>query len=44
MERRWASSVPRRTAFDIPVLNGLTPEECIHGRMIDISSYAQFDW
>jgi hypothetical protein len=39
-----ASGVRRRTALDIPALNGLTPEECIHGRMVDISSYAQFDW
>jgi hypothetical protein len=41
---RWASGVRRRTELDIPDLNGLTLEECIHGRMVDISSYAQFDW
>jgi len=32
------------TAHDDPALNGLTPDENVHGRMRDISAYAQFDW
>ena len=40
----WVTAVRRKTAHDLPGLNGLTPEERVHGRTPDISAYAQFDW
>jgi len=40
----WACGVRRRTALEISDLKGMTPEENIHGRVVDISAYAQFDW
>jgi hypothetical protein len=39
---QWAAAIRRRTALDLPTLNGMTPEESIHGRSVDISAYAQF--
>ena len=39
---QWAANIRRRTALDIPGLNGMTPEESVHGRTVDISAYAQF--
>jgi hypothetical protein len=32
------------TAHDFPELDGMPPEEAVHNRMVDISTYAQFDW
>jgi hypothetical protein len=40
----WASAIRRKTALDLPSLNGMTPEETVHARSVDISAYAQFDW
>jgi hypothetical protein len=40
----WASAIRRKTALDLPSLNGMTPEETVHARSVDISAYAQIDW
>ena len=41
---QWVAAIRRRTALDMPVLDGRTPEENVHARIVDISAYAQFDW
>ena len=40
----WCAAIRRRTALDIPGLDGRTPEENVHARIVDISAYAQFNW
>ena len=40
----WVAAIRRRTALDMTGLEGRTPEENIHARIVDISAYAQFDW
>jgi Reverse transcriptase (RNA-dependent DNA polymerase) len=40
----WCAAIRRRTALSMPDLQGRTPEENIHARMVDISAYSQFDW
>jgi hypothetical protein len=41
---QWAAAIRRRTALDIPDLDGRTPDENVHARVVDISAYAQFNW
>jgi hypothetical protein len=41
---QWVAAIRRMTAHDYPELDGMPPEEVVHGRMADISAYAQFDW
>jgi Reverse transcriptase (RNA-dependent DNA polymerase) len=41
---QWAAGIRRRTALDLSSLHGVTPEESVHGRAVDISSYAQFNF
>ena len=40
----WVAAIRRRTALDMTGLEGLTPDENIHARVVDISAYAQFNW
>ena len=40
----WCAAIRRRTALAMPELEGRTPEENIHARVVDISAYAQFNW
>jgi Reverse transcriptase (RNA-dependent DNA polymerase) len=40
----WVAAIRRRTALDISELDGRTPDENIHARVVDISAYAQFNW
>ena len=41
---QWVAAIRRKTAHNYPELDGMPPEELMHGRMVDISAYAQFDW
>jgi hypothetical protein len=41
---QWAAAVRRRTSLELPGLEGRTPEENLHARVVDISAYAQFDF
>ena len=41
---KWVTAIRRKTAHDLPALDGMCAEERIHNRIIDMSAYAQFDW
>lgn len=41
---QYVAALRRKTAHDIPELDGRTPEENIHARVVDISAYCQFEW
>ena len=40
----WVAAVRHKTAHNLPELQGMSPEENVHGQAADISAYAQFDW
>ena len=40
----YVAALRRKTAHDFPELDGRTPEENVHGRVVDISAYCQFEW
>ena len=41
---KWVTAIRRKTALDLPGMDGMCAEERVHNRIIDISPYAQFDW
>ena len=41
---QYMAAICRKTAHDFPGLDGLTPEESVHARVMEISAYAQFSW